>query len=191
MSNWIETHMGHRVDPLRLQPEDADLGDIAHALSQLCRFTGHTDRFYSVAQHSVLVASKARNDLEALYFLLHDTAEAYIADIARPVKLRLDGIEQIEKSIHSVILEKLAPEVIAVFKADPAQRYRMDILLTVVDTNMCLTEADQLIAQSDITDWARYLEGSRPYDIDIVPLMPTGAEHSFLQEYFRLKGVLS
>jgi hypothetical protein len=87
MSNWIVTHSGRRVDPLAMRPEDIDIQDIAHALSLLNRFTGHTTRPYSVAEHSVRVSWLCRPE-NALWGLLHDASEAYLADIARPVKRR-------------------------------------------------------------------------------------------------------
>ena len=53
---WIQTYTGRAFDLLDPRPEQIDPLDIAHALSQICRFTGHVREFYSVAQHSVLVA---------------------------------------------------------------------------------------------------------------------------------------
>ena len=87
MSNWIVTISGRRVDPLAMRPEDIDIGDIAHALALLNRFTGHTTRPYSVAEHCVRVSWLCRPE-HALWGLLHDASEAYLADIARPVKQR-------------------------------------------------------------------------------------------------------
>ena len=55
-SAWIETYSGKRFYILDPRPQDVDIVDIAHALSLLTRFTGHTREFYSVAQHSVLVS---------------------------------------------------------------------------------------------------------------------------------------
>ena len=81
----IRTFTGLLVRPLRLRPDDIVLTDIAHALSNLCRFTGHTREFYSVAQHSVLV-SRLCAPADALYGLLHDASEAYLCDLSRPVK---------------------------------------------------------------------------------------------------------
>lgn len=46
MTTWIQTYTGRRVEPLNLQPEQVCLDDIAHALSNKCRFTGHCREFY-------------------------------------------------------------------------------------------------------------------------------------------------
>lgn len=64
-----------------------DIRDIAHSLSQLCRYTGHTNMFYSVAQHSLLVSEKMPGGVAAkLVGLLHDGAEAYTNDLSSPLK---------------------------------------------------------------------------------------------------------
>lgn len=67
-----------------------DLGDIANALSKICRFAGHTKQFYSVAQHSMHVASLVSylggTKEEILQALLHDAPEAYVVDVPTPLK---------------------------------------------------------------------------------------------------------
>lgn len=86
MSNWrIRTYSGRLVDPLEVTHADIDISDIAHALSQICRFTGHCKEFYSVAQHSVHVSESCVPEY-ALQGLLHDASEAYLQDIASPLK---------------------------------------------------------------------------------------------------------
>jgi hypothetical protein len=81
----IATYSGRIVYPLNPDPADLDIEDIAHALSNQCRFTGHTKYFYSVAQHSYL-ASLYVPQKWALWGLLHDASEAYLSDMARPIK---------------------------------------------------------------------------------------------------------
>jgi uncharacterized protein len=83
--DWILTYTGRRFSPLAPRPEDVCIEDIAHALANKCRFTGHTQRFYSVAEHSVLVQSLVSPPY-GLAALLHDAAEAYLPDIASPIK---------------------------------------------------------------------------------------------------------
>ena len=86
------TFSGKYVDPFDLQFDDICIEDIAHHLSNLCRFTG-AGPFYSVAQHSVQVSWQCRGSREfALAGLLHDAAEAYLNDLASPVK-HAEGME--------------------------------------------------------------------------------------------------
>lgn len=88
MQPSITTHSGRAVNLLDPQPEQIDIGDIAHSLSLLCRFTGHTSRFFSVAEHSVLVANAVPPALR-LQALLHDAHEAYLGDWSTPLKRSL------------------------------------------------------------------------------------------------------
>lgn len=83
--NWILTQTGKRFDLFEPDADMIDPRDIAHSLAHLCRFNGHTREFYSVAQHSCLVADlvPAEHKLAAL---LHDATEAYLGDMTRPLK---------------------------------------------------------------------------------------------------------
>ena len=83
----ILTVSGRYVYPLDLNPDDICIEDVAHALSNLARFSGHTvPGFYSVAQHSVLVSRLLRETEYEMWGLLHDATEAYLVDIPRPLK---------------------------------------------------------------------------------------------------------
>lgn len=86
-SPFILTHTGRQIFFDHVYPEDICIEDIAHALSHLCRYTGHTTMFYSVAQHSLLVTEKIPGNAETkLVALLHDAAEAYVGDVSSPLK---------------------------------------------------------------------------------------------------------
>lgn len=114
----IQTRSGRIVDVLNPRPEDFDLSDIAHALAHQCRFSGHTSRFYSVAEHSLFVCAIV-DEKHAREALLHDAAEAYIVDVPRPIK-RLAGLleyRRIEERIEAAIAARFglswpwAPEI--------------------------------------------------------------------------------
>ncbi len=78
-------YTGRDVNPLNMTLDDIDIVDIAHHLSNICRFGGATREHYSVAQHCVLVSLHVPKD-EALAGLMHDAAEAYIGDFVAPLK---------------------------------------------------------------------------------------------------------
>jgi hypothetical protein len=109
VGTWIMTYTGKHFYPLDPRVEDIDMVDIAHALSNYARYTGHTKFFYSVGTHSILCAEQARRDNMTtkiqLYCLLHDATEAYIGDMARPVKELFPTFSLIEDEIHKCIWE--------------------------------------------------------------------------------------
>ena len=85
IGDWIQTFTGRMFWPLDPKPEEICIEDVAHALSQMCRFMGHTNKFYSVAEHSIRVCWAVR-ERDALWGLLHDASEAYLVDLPRPLK---------------------------------------------------------------------------------------------------------
>lgn len=89
---WIITATGAQVDLRMADSLSISILDIAHALSLINRFTGHTSRPYSVAEHSLLVVEIMQRDLAVhdpaalLAGLLHDAHEAYTSDLSTPMK---------------------------------------------------------------------------------------------------------
>lgn len=106
-NEYIRTFSGKKVWPLNPRVSDIDIKDILHALPNICRFTGHTREFYSVAQHSCLMylamAGSMYDDMERKWALLHDASEAYLCDIARPVKQHLAEYKEYEDRLMKVI----------------------------------------------------------------------------------------
>lgn len=138
----IATYTGVEFFPLAPRFEDIYAGDVAHALSNLCRYNGHTVEHYSVAQHSVLVSEFAYGllappldedevddfDLAAKWGLLHDASEAYVADICSPIKPFIHGYREIEEQLMVAVAQRFGlpwpmPDVVkyadkAVFRAE-------------------------------------------------------------------------
>lgn len=89
--SWILTATGRAIDMAMPVPAQVDVMDIAWALAQLPRFTGHCLRPYSVAEHSLLVTEICERETDMrpeglMAALLHDAAEAYMGDCNSPLK---------------------------------------------------------------------------------------------------------
>lgn len=111
--DWFTTYSGIKFYPLDPKEEEVRIEDVAHALSLLCRYGGHSKEFYSVAQHSVHCAEFINErypnckDLE-LWGLSHDFTEAYIGDVIRPLKYSLPGYIEIEHKLDAVVRDGLS-----------------------------------------------------------------------------------
>lgn len=103
----IQTFTGKVIDLGLVTEEDIDILDIAHALSLINRYTGHTIAPYSVAQHSVHV-SRLVADEHALWGLLHDASEAYLGDVSRPLKSMLPDYKRLEEMVQRAIADRFA-----------------------------------------------------------------------------------
>lgn len=103
--DWLQTFSGFSFWPLDPRPEEVCIEDIAHSLAMQCRFGGHSLRFYSVAEHSILV-SQACSPENALWGLLHDASEAYLVDVPRPIKPFLPNYKLLEDGIMKCIAGK-------------------------------------------------------------------------------------
>lgn len=169
--NWIQTYTGRAFEPLHPQADQIDIVDIAHALSMLCRFNGHCGRFYSVAEHSVWVSRRVAPQ-HAAWGLLHDAAEAYVSDVARPIKPHIAGFEEIENGILKAVAERFA-----LGEEIPEEVLQADI-------RMLATERAQLMVTAP-RDWSE-LEGFLPYDFVVACWTPEIAKHAFLSRYYEI-----
>ena len=105
VGHWMATYSGTRFWPCDPRPEEIHLTDIAHALSNLCRFGGHLRRFYSVAEHCVHICRAAPKPFKRVA-LLHDASEAYLVDMPRPIKMMLKEYKDIEARLEKCLAER-------------------------------------------------------------------------------------
>ena len=111
---WMLTANGHVVDVKFMRLSDTiSLSDIALSLAKLCRFAGHTNRLYSVAEHSMLVCEIMARDYgitdpaALLAGLMHDAHEAYTGDLTAPMKQAVGAAwHAAEASVHVEVLRR-------------------------------------------------------------------------------------
>lgn len=169
--DWIRTFKGIEYWPLDPRPEDVLIEDIAHALANVCRYAGHTSRFYSVAEHSILVSRLVAPEL-ALAGLLHDATEAYVVDVPRPLKRYLTNYAEIEELNWQAVAAK--------FDLNPVM-------------HESIKNADNAIL---VTEMRIFMNGQKPKTIygnsnglvvpeDIVPIgmLPTWGEAAFMTRF--------
>ena len=168
--DWIQTYSGRQFFPLEPRIEDVDIRDIAHALSLLCRFNGHSRVFYSVAEHSVRV-SRALAGPVAAWGLLHDAAEAYLSDIPTPIKRRLPEFGAAEDRLLRVIVESFGLS------------WPMPPDVDEADRRALATEARDLMDLPP-RDWGL---DALPFAEAIRPWSPVEAEDAFLLAFNRLE----
>lgn len=168
----MEVFSGAKVDPFNCTEEDIKIEDIAHALSNICRYGGHCSQFYSVAEHSCRVASIVPYDI-GLAGLLHDAAEAYLGDIVRPLKHQFPDIVKAQGRLLYLIYSKYSIKI-------DAQTAK---LIVDADNVIGSTEARDLMASGG-KEWGNLLP---PLPDKIEPWASWIAEDTFLK-HFRFYG---
>jgi 5'-deoxynucleotidase YfbR-like HD superfamily hydrolase len=180
MKPFIETYTGLTFKPLAPIFSDIKIQDIAHALANQCRFSGHVRFRYSVAEHSVRVSEL----LEAwgffrpvqLWGLLHDASEAFLVDLPSPLKF------------HSTIGK---PYLRAEKRLMRAVCARFGLPAKEPDA---VRRADRVLLATEVRD---LMHGRRPYwkKIEAKPLAERirpwpedVAEHEFLRRFDELGG---
>ena len=143
---WIQTISGKAFYPLFPQIEAICIEDIAHALAMKCRFTGHCKRFYSIAEHSCLCAAQANHRFgrkAALHLLLHDCAEAYLPDVAGPIK-HLVSIDGYGFDLVEAVIVQRVYEALGLTLPDADEQ---DII-KLIDLELLATEKRDLLAEA-------------------------------------------
>jgi len=164
-----ETYSGNMFSFTDPGPEDIDIGDIAHALAHQCRYGGHSKRFYSVAEHCVLLSRWCHGvgypaeDVRTA--LLHDAAEAYVLDLPRPLKACVPGYKQIEEYV-----EKTVNATLEIPYPKPAW-------LKTLDLRMIVDERRQAMSRSG-NAWD--VDGMAPLGVNLRFMSPERAKDAFM-----------
>lgn len=157
MDPWVQTWTGRRVDLLNPDPEAIVIKDIAYSLARQHRYNGHTDRPWTVADHSVLVSTII--DDHTGWGLMHDAAEAYTGDIVSPMK-RIPGVREIIEGIEDGLIVAIA------------SRFGLPIefpdAVHIGDEQALAIECHQLMGGERGGDWC--LPRPAPNGVDVTPL---------------------
>ena len=162
-ATWSQSFSGSKYWIMDPMPEDVNMIDIVVGLSNAARFRGQTKYFYSVLQHSVLVSEAVEalalqrgwSDKEAkeaaFEGLFHDSPEAYLGDVARPLK-RMRAMREyrrVEALWESCIFNRL--------NINPTKKSRA--LVKECDQRIVLDEVYAFMEDPDMwPDSGRYLD---------------------------------
>jgi hypothetical protein len=173
LDGWIQTYTGLQFWPEDPRVEDIDIRDIIHSLSNQCRYTGHTRSFYSVAQHSV-ICSLNIIPKHAKWALMHDASEAYVSDLASPVKKYFPKYMDMEEKVQVAVAERFNLP------------WPMPDLVTKMDYKVLATEKRDLLGEEP-APWGRLPD---PLEERIIAQSPQQARRAFITRFVELFGPL-
>lgn len=165
---YISTYTG-RFWPLDPRASEVSIKDIAHSLAMQCRYAGHGNRFYSVAEHSVHIARNVP-PRDRLAGLLHDAPEAYLVDVPRPVKRELAGYKAAEERVWLAVSAAFG---LSPFIPDSVHDADARIICDEMDQNMHETDPG-------------YID---PLGVTLEFWNPERAEAEFLAEFAKLQNM--
>ncbi len=167
----ILTISGRYFNFLTPEENEFSIADIAYALSNQGRFTGHTSEFYSVAQHCVL-CSYLVPEQDRLAALLHDAAEAFLGDVSAPLKQLLPDYRAIEARVEAAVLPRLGVPLPL-----PASVKHADLVMLATEQAFLMPGHDD--------EWP-LTNGISPAFDCIIPWESKKARQAFLDRYAEL-----
>lgn len=172
-------------------PDEIKIEDIANALGNQCRFTGHfiPGVWYSVLEHSCDVANLVRRMggtlLEQYCGLMHDSPEFGLSDIAAPFKRELMAYYDKEALIWKRIASKFGlPE-------------KLPDIVKTADFRALFIEAHQFVVPGRVDilkTWvgaAEHLQPALDMNYTLQGLPPGGAVPKFMLKYNMLRAQLA
>lgn len=178
MNPWTHTSRGRALDLIDPHLDDVDLVEVGMALGRQCRYNGCTTRYYSVAEHSVLISRALERDghppLVQLAGLLHDAAEAYTGDITWPVQQVLWGASVGARAAYEAMRRRLDElicqhahaarwdELADLLHRDPVRTYDLRILLDERDHVLTGRPRPWAVEEQGLTPLGVVIEGWAP-----------------------------
>lgn len=181
-------YSGIDVDIFNLKSGEIHIEDIAHSLSNLCRYGGHCIFHYSVAQHSVICSHEPGTPLEQFEFLMHDGSEGYVNDLVRPIKHRpeLEQYRIEEDKIQKLIFEKYGLQFPF---ADRVHEVDNQVLMMELDAVIITSlEIEKKSAEMEISfrEARKILREEKLASSPIEKISPEEAEQLFLDRFYEL-----
>lgn len=173
----LYTICGSQVDMNNFNAKGVTIEQIATGLGNTCRYNGQVRKFYSVAEHSILLSQyfkeQGHPQRMQIFALMHDASEAFIGDIVYHLKAEMPGFKEIEERIINEILPEFG-----IFPSEEEEE-----LLHVADRCICIDEMYHLCAAIDPI---LFTNGHQPLHIQPAPLTPEEAIEAFIVEAKRL-----
>jgi hypothetical protein len=170
---FIQVSSGKKFDVISCTLDEIEIEDIAHGLSNICRFTGQIPVFYSVAQHCIEMSYYAPESVR-LEALMHDASEAYLGDVSKHLK---ETIGLPYKAVEDDLMVKIATKF--------AFAWPCPTVIKVLDHDMLETEFKQVWRKRDPSIPSYGVE----LPVKLRPMTPTLAKEIFLSRYEALKRV--
>ena len=158
------------------KPEESGVtvDDLATALSNVCRFSGHLPRFYSVAQHLVNTSRIVAPEF-AFTALMHDTAEAFTNDLPTPLKAALPVFKELETKIEAAMSNKFGFQ----FPYPPEVK--------LADTQMLLLEKNYVKEDDNVWEYYGDVEFEHLRDtVDLDSWQPRRAKREWMERFEEL-----
>lgn len=180
----IQTFSGGIFYPLDPRANEINLIDVAHALGNKARFTGHTRILYSTGEHSVrvswLLRSQGHSLMRQYVGLHHDDSDAYLPDVPTPLKKMPEfaWFREIEHKVQEKCYERFGCVI---------DDYSV---VKEVDTILLLTEKRDLMPEKNGNWNTKFTQVPIPKPYEIEPWPPEHAKLIYLAAHRELVNAL-